>query len=214
MTVGLAGSRACDSTDAVPDVRPPDWLDRAAGALVGVERCRAAGVAPGGRGAAAAAPETEAGLGRPGGSRRPDPAAAQAAADEPPGHAGHAAALAPAAGLLAVDLSQPRRQAAGRCPGRGADRADGAGEPRLGVQADPRRTAQPRVPDRRVHGAAHPEAAAGTARAGPLPVHVAAVPPYAGRDHAGLRLLPVRHEALHDRVGVEGLHRWPVAAGR
>lgn len=39
----------------------------------------------------------------------------QAAADEPPGHARHAAALAPAAGPLAVDLSLPRRQAAGRC---------------------------------------------------------------------------------------------------
>jgi hypothetical protein len=24
----------------------------------------------------------------------------------------------------------------------------------------------------------------------------------------------VRHEALHDRVGVKGLHRWPVAAGQ
>jgi putative transposase len=42
--------------------------------------------------------------------------------------------LAPAAGLLAVDLSPPRRQAAGRYPGRGADRADGAGESGVGYK--------------------------------------------------------------------------------
>jgi hypothetical protein len=53
----------------------------------------------------------------------------QTAADEPAGDSGHAAALAPAAGRLAVDLSAPGRQAAGRCQARGADRGDGAGEP-------------------------------------------------------------------------------------
>ena len=37
VAVGLAGSRACDGTDAVSDVRPPDWLDRTAGAFVGGE---------------------------------------------------------------------------------------------------------------------------------------------------------------------------------
>jgi hypothetical protein len=35
-------------------------------------------------------------------------------------------------------LGWHRRQAAGRSPGRGADRADGAKEPGLGLQADPR----------------------------------------------------------------------------
>jgi hypothetical protein len=49
-------------------------------------------------------PQAEAELGRPGGTRRPDPAAAPAAADLPCGDAGHAAALAPAAGPLALDL--------------------------------------------------------------------------------------------------------------
>jgi hypothetical protein len=33
----LASSRACDSSDALPDLRPPDWLDGAAGALGGVK---------------------------------------------------------------------------------------------------------------------------------------------------------------------------------
>ena len=40
-----------------------------------------------------------------GDTRRPDPAAPQAAADAPAGDAGHAAALAPAAGPAALDLS-------------------------------------------------------------------------------------------------------------
>jgi hypothetical protein len=48
-------------------------------------------------------------------------------------HAGNAAALAPASGPLAVGLSAPGRQAPGRCQARGADRADGAGEPGLGA---------------------------------------------------------------------------------
>src|SRR6266571_7455858 len=65
---GLAGSRACDGTDALPDVRPPDRMVGAAGAVDGGERCRTAGAAAGGRCAAPPAPQTEAGLGRPGGT--------------------------------------------------------------------------------------------------------------------------------------------------
>lgn len=73
-------------------------MDGATGTVDGLEGRRATGAAPGGRGAAAPAPQAEAELGRPGGTRRPDPAAAPAAADLPCGDAGHAAALAPAAG--------------------------------------------------------------------------------------------------------------------
>ena len=51
---------------------------------------------------------------------------------------GSASALAPAAGPLAVDLSAHRRQAARGLADRSADRADGAGKPGLGLQADPR----------------------------------------------------------------------------
>jgi hypothetical protein len=40
---GLAVSAACDSTDALPDLRAPDWLDGAAGAFGRVEGCRIAG---------------------------------------------------------------------------------------------------------------------------------------------------------------------------
>src|SRR5580698_4701916 len=104
----LASSRACDSTDALPDLRPPDRLDGAADALGGVERRRAAGAAPRGRRAASAEPEAEDGLGRSCGARSPGPAPAQAAEDKPAGDAGHSAALAPAPGPLAVDLSSQR----------------------------------------------------------------------------------------------------------
>src|SRR5262249_10868535 len=102
-----AASQAYDGTDALPDVRPPGRVDGAAGTVVGVERCRAAGAAPGGRGAAAPEPEAEAGLGRPGGARSPGPSAPQAAADAPPGRAGHAAALA--RGLVRWRWTYPRR---------------------------------------------------------------------------------------------------------
>src|SRR5271165_1437114 len=111
MAAWLARSRACDGTAAVSDVRPPDGMAGAAGAFVGFEGGRAAGAPARGRGAAAAEPETKTGLGRPGGTRRPDPAAPQALAGGPAGDAGHAAALAPSAGPLALDLPS-----AGRMP--------------------------------------------------------------------------------------------------
>src|SRR5450755_1177259 len=209
MAIGLARSRACDGTDAVSDIRSAGRMDGAAGAFGRIEGRRAAGAAPGGHGAAAAEPETEAGLGRPGGARCPGAAAPEAAADEPPGHAGHAAALAPASGPLAVDLSPPRRPAAGRCQGRGADRADGSGEPGLGIQADPRRTARPRVPGRDIDGAPGAEAAADAARTAAQPDYLAAVPAHAGRHDAGVRFLhrrlrrylAARLRVLRDRGG-------------
>jgi hypothetical protein len=189
LIVWLAGSRACGGTAALPGLRPPDWLDGAAGTLGGVEGCRVAGASAGGGSATAAESQIEAGLGRPGGARCAGPAASQAVADGPAGDPGHAAGLAPAAGPLAVGLSAPGRQAAGQRQGRGADRADGAGEPGLGIQADPGRAARPRVSGRGLHGAAGAEAAADTARAAPLPVHVAAVPARPCLDDARVRFL-------------------------
>ena len=60
MAGGLAGSRPCDSTDAVSDVRPAGRMDGAADTFAGVEGCRGAGGAPGGRGPAAAGPQAKA----------------------------------------------------------------------------------------------------------------------------------------------------------
>jgi hypothetical protein len=73
-------------------------------------------------------PKPEAGLGPQDDERRPGSAATQACAEVPAGDTGHAVALAPAAGPLAVDLSPPERTPAYRCSARGADRADGPGE--------------------------------------------------------------------------------------
>src|SRR5215467_8004507 len=112
--VRLAGSQARDGTDARSDVRTPGRVARAAGTVVGGEGRRTAGAPTGDCGAAPPASQTEAGLGRPGDTRRPGPAAPQAAANESAGDPGHAAALAPAAGPLAVDLPLSRRSAASR----------------------------------------------------------------------------------------------------
>src|ERR1017187_8170777 len=80
----LAASRVCDGTDAVSDVRPAARVEGAAGTFVGVEGRRVAGAAPGDRGAAAAEPQTEAGLGRPDGDRCPGAAAPQTVAGDTP----------------------------------------------------------------------------------------------------------------------------------
>src|SRR5215472_8875148 len=109
--LGLAVSRACDGTDALPDVCPAGQVDNVAGTVVGVQGRRAAGSAPGSRRASPPASQAEAGLGRPVGTRRPDPAAPPAAADEPPRRAGPTAGPASAAGPPTLDLSPCRRQA-------------------------------------------------------------------------------------------------------
>jgi hypothetical protein len=54
--VRLTASRACDPTDALPDVRPPGWLDGAARTFCSLQRRGVAGAASGGCGAAAAEP--------------------------------------------------------------------------------------------------------------------------------------------------------------
>lgn len=64
--------------------------------------------------------------------------------------------------------------------------------PGLGLQGDPGRTAQPRLPGRSLHGAAGAKAAAGTARSAARSRDLAVVPSQPGRDEAGLRLLSCR----------------------
>jgi len=98
----------------------------------------------------------------------------------------NAAPLASPAGPRAVDLSPPRRPAACRRSARGADRADGAGEPGLGSPADPGRTARPGVQGRGLHGAAGAETAADTAGAPARLACLAAVPALAGIHDAGV----------------------------
>src|SRR5260370_30273655 len=95
---GLAVSAACDSADALPDLRAPDWLDGAAGGFGGVEGCRAAGAAPRGRGAAAAETPAKGGPGQPRGPPRLCPAAPPGPAEGSARDPRHPPALPPAAG--------------------------------------------------------------------------------------------------------------------
>src|SRR6266496_5792218 len=85
---------------------------------------------------------------------------------------------------------QWKRQAAGRSADRGADRADGAGEPGLGLPADPGRAAWPRHLRRGLHDTAGAETLADTASATAQPVGLAAVPADAGIHDARVRFLP------------------------
>ena len=76
------------ASPALPDLRPALRLAGPARPLVGVQGRRAARAAARGRRAAPHQPAAPAGLGRPGGLRRADPAPAPNAAGAPPGHPG------------------------------------------------------------------------------------------------------------------------------
>src|SRR6266566_6814068 len=89
-----------------------------------------------------------------------------------------------------VDLPEPDRPAADQCRDRRADRAARHREPRLGVQEDPRRTAQARPPGWRIHDPTGPQGPEDPPGTGAAHRHdLAAVPARASRDDARYRLL-------------------------
>jgi hypothetical protein len=101
----LAVSRACGSTDALPDLRPPDRIDDAAGTVGGAEGRRVAGAARRGRRATAAERPGRNWTGRTGQYSPSRPGCSPVRSDEPASDSRHAAALAPETGPVAVDLS-------------------------------------------------------------------------------------------------------------
>ena len=122
---------------APSDLHPNLRLAGPARPLTGVEKRGTAGAAARGRRAAPCHSAAPAGLGRPRGSCRADPAPARKAAGAPAGHAWNRAAVAPPPGYPEVDLSPPGGTAAGQRRDRHADRAARHREQRLGVSADP-----------------------------------------------------------------------------
>ena len=155
---------------ALPHLRPALRLAGPARPVIGLQGRGAARAAARGRRAAPHQSAAPAGLGRPRGPRRADPAPAGKAADAPAGHPRHRPAVAPPPGHPEVDLPEPDRTAAGQRRDHRAHRAARHREPRLGIQEDPRRAAQARPPGQRIHdppGPQGPEDPPGTANGTP-----------------------------------------------
>jgi hypothetical protein len=95
-------------------------------------------------------PQTPSGVGRPGRVRRARPAAAPSPAAASPDHPGHDPALAPPSPAQEVDLPEPARTPTDRRRDRRADRADGDGQPELGIPQSARKSTQARPPGRHV----------------------------------------------------------------
>src|ERR1019366_2053389 len=189
-------ARASTSRSAACRGPPPPGISRLsepAGPAAPLRRCqehRDPGAAPPGRRAAPRHSEAPAGLGRPRGAGRADPAPAGKAATTPADHAWHRPALAPPPGHQEMDLPGPDRTAAGQHRDHRADRAARHREQRLGVPADPGRAAQARPPGQRLHDPPGPQSAADPPGAQTAHRHhLAAVPAHPSRDHACRRLL-------------------------
>ena len=137
--------------------------------------------------------KTPPGLGRPGRLRRARPAAAPSAALPSPGHPGHDPALAPPPHPQEVDLSEQARTPTDRRRARRAGRADGNGQPELGIPKDPGRAAQTRPPSRRLDDPADPQTPPHPTGTDTAHRHqLAAIPAHPGHQHAGGRLPPPR----------------------
>src|SRR6266496_1918816 len=142
---------------AVPDLRPARRLAGLARPLAGVQGRGTTRAAARSRRAAPCPSQATAGLGRPRGPRRADPAPAGNAAAAPPGDTRHRPAMAPPRGDPEVDLPAPDRPAAGQHRNLLVYRAARHREPRLGIPADSGRTAQARPPGRRIHNPPDPQ---------------------------------------------------------
>jgi hypothetical protein len=173
------------SPPALSHLRPALRLAGLARPVIGLQGCRAARAAARGRRAAPGPSAATAGLGRPGGPRRADPAPAREAASVPAGHPRYHPALAPPPRRPQVDLPAPDGTAASQYQDRHAHRAARHREQQLGVQEDPGRAAQARPPGRRVHHPPGPQSTDDPSGAATAHRHdMAAVPAHPGVDDA------------------------------
>jgi hypothetical protein len=176
---------------ALPHLHPALRLAGPAWPVAGFQERRAARATARGRRARARQSQASAGLGRPRPPRRADPAPAGKAADALAGYSRYCPAVASPSGYPETGLPEPDRTAAGQRRDHRPDRATRHREPRLGIQEDPRRTAQARPPGRRVHDPPGPQGPEDPAGAGTADQRdLAAVPALPGIGDARHRLLP------------------------
>jgi hypothetical protein len=124
---------------ALSHLRPGLRLAGPARPVIGLQQRRVARAPARGRRAAPRQSPTPAGMGRPRGPRRADPAPADTSTDAPAGRARHRPARAPPPDYPQVDLPAPDRAAACQHRDRRADRAARRREQRLGPLAGPSR---------------------------------------------------------------------------
>src|SRR6266480_1324718 len=134
------------SSPVLPDLRPTLRLAGPARSLGGLQERRAARAAARDRRPAPQPSPTPAGLGRPRGPRRADPASARNAPGAPASHARYRPAVAPSPGHKEVDLPEPHGTTAGQRRDHHADRTARHREHWLGIQENPGRATEARPP--------------------------------------------------------------------
>ena len=171
---------------ALSHLRPAQRLAGPARPFIGLQGRGAARAAARGRRAAPDPSAAPAGLGRPRGPRRADPAPSPEAADASAGHPRHRPALASPPRRPQVDLPASGGTAADQRRYRRADRAARHRESRLGIPADPRRTAETRLSGQRIHHPPGPQGAEDPSGTATAHRHdLAEVPAHSGSHDAG-----------------------------
>jgi hypothetical protein len=133
---GPEHDRRCVAPAAISDLHPASGMVVAAGPHVGIQGRRAARAASRRRRPPPNQPDAAPGLGGQGGARRPHPTTAHSPARSSPGHPRYSPALAPPPGGEEVDLPEPTWAPMCRRHHRHAGRADGHGEPDLGLPVE------------------------------------------------------------------------------
>src|SRR6266511_3752003 len=190
-----------DDPTPVPELVSAPRLARTARPRADIRERRVARAATRGRGAAPTGRPTASYLARPGHPVGVEPTPLKGAPTPSPGHTRHPAALASSPDQSPLDASPPPTRPAIDIPGAAApDRADGSGQPDLGLSAHPRRTPPARLQGRAEHRVAAAQTRRRRSCTAPRGSDLAAVPGHAGPEPARVRLLPRRHGAAQAPV--------------